>query len=127
MKFNERFFYLLKIIILLVIVAWLLFSNEEDYTEEYNAKIVALEQKVDSLHHMNDKLTFKIDTLNVQISKLDKQIGLKDNRIKNLKWKVNEKVNAVDSFNNDELTKFFTNRYRQYNDSVKKADSKISN
>ena len=127
MKFNERFFYLLKIIILLVIVAWLLFSNEEDYTEEYNAKIVALEQKVDSLHHMNDKLTFKIDTLNVQISKLDKQIGLKDNRIRTLKWKVNEKVNAVDSFNNDELTKFFTNRYRQYNDSVKKADSKISN
>jgi len=127
MKFNERFFYLLKIIILLVIVAWLLFSNEEDYTEDYNAKIVALGQKVDSLHHINDELTFKIDTLNVQISKLDKQIGLKDNRIKNLKWKVNEKVNAVDSFNNDELTKFFTDRYRQYNDSVKKADSKISN
>ena len=43
MKFNERFLYSLKIVILLVIIAWLLFSNEEDYTEDYNAKIVALE------------------------------------------------------------------------------------
>ena len=127
MKFNERFFYLLKIIILLVIVAWLLFSNEEDYTEDYNAKIIALEQKVDSLHHMNDKLTFKIDTLNVQISKLDKQIGLKDNRIKNLKWKVNEKVNAVDSFDDDELERFFTERYGQYIDSIEKTNSETSN
>ena len=127
MKFNERFFYLLKIIILLVIVAWLLFSNEEDYTEDYNAKIIALEQKVDSLHYMNDKLTFKIDTLNVQISKLDKQIGLKDNRIKNLKWKVNEKVNAVDSFDDDELERFFTERYGQYIDSIEKTNSETSN
>ena len=52
-------------------------GNEEDYTEDYNAKIVALEQKVDSLHHINDELTFKIDTLNGQISKLDQQIDLK--------------------------------------------------
>lgn len=127
MKFNERFLYSLKIVILLVIIAWLLLSNEEDYTEDYNAKIIALEQKVDSLHHINDELTFKIDTLNGQISELDQQIGLKDNRIRTLKWKVNEKVNAVDSFDDNELERFFTERYGQYLDSVKKTDSKISN
>ena len=127
MKFNERFLYSLKIVILLVIIAWLLFSNEEDYTEDYNAKIVALEQKVDSLHHINDELTFKIDTLNGQISELDQQIGLKDNRIRTLKWKVNEKVNAVDSFDDDELERFFTERYGQYIDSTEKTNSKISN
>ena len=150
MKFNERFLYSLKIVILLVIIAWLLFSNEEDYTEDYNAKIVALEQKVDSLHYINDELTFKIDTLNNQvsewivaanqaqfvfkidtlngqISKLDQQIDLKDNRIKTLKWKVNEKVNAVDSFDDDELERFFTERYGQYIDSIEKTNSKTSN
>jgi peptidoglycan hydrolase CwlO-like protein len=127
MKFNERFLYSLKIVILLVIIAWLLLSNEEDYTEDYNAKIVALEQKVDSLHYINDNLTFKIDTLNGQIVKLDQQIDVKDNRIRTLKWKVNEKVNAVDSFNDNELERFFTERYGQYLDSVEKADSKISN
>ena len=127
MKFNERFLYSLKIVILLVIIAWLLLSNEEDYTEDYNAKIVALEQKVDSLHYINDNLTFKIDTLNGQIVKLDQQIDVKDNRIRTLKWKVNEKVNAVDSFDDNELERFFTERYGQYLDSVKKTDSKISN
>ena len=127
MKFNERFLYSLKIVILLVIIAWLLLSNEEDYTEDYNAKIVALEQKVDSLHYINDNLTFKIDTLNGQIVKLDQQIDVKDNRIRTLKWKVNEKVNAVDSFNDNELERFFTERYGQYLDSVEKTNSKISN
>tara|TARA_R110000796_G_C14237288_1_gene396778 strand:- start:106 stop:489 length:384 start_codon:yes stop_codon:yes gene_type:complete len=127
MKFNERFLYSLKIVILLVIIAWLLFSDEEDYTENYNAKIVALEQKVDSLHYINDELTFKIDTLNNQVSKLDQQIDLKDNRIKTLKWKVNEKVNAVDSFDDNELERFFTERYGQYIDSIKKTNSKTSN
>ena len=127
MKFNERFLYSLKIVILLVIIAWLLFSNEEDYTEDYNAKIVALEQKVDSLHHINDELTFKIDTLNGQITQLDQQINLKDNRINSLKYEISTKVDAVDNFNDDELEKFFTERYRQYIDSVKKTDSEISN
>ena len=127
MKFNERFLYSLKIVILLVIIAWLLLSNEEDYTEDYNAKIVALEQKVDSLHHINDELTFKIDTLNVEIGKLDKELDLKDNRINNLRYEISTKVDAVDNFNDNELEKFFTERYRQYFDSIKKANSQTSN
>jgi cell division protein FtsL len=127
MGYKERVIYILKIIVLICIIVWLLYSDRERYVEEYNAKIEALEQKVDSLHHINDELTFKIDTLNGQISKLDQQIDLKDNRIRTLKWKVNEKVNAVDSFDDDELERFFTERYRQYIDSVEKTNSKISN
>jgi len=127
MKSKERVIYILKIIVLFCIIFWLLFSDEEEYVEDYNAKIIALGQKVDSLHHINDELTFKIDTLNGQISKLDQQIDLKDNRIKTLKWKVNEKVNAVDSFDDDELERFFTERYGQYIDSIEKTNSETSN
>ena len=127
MESKERVIYILKIIVLFCIIFWLLFSDEEEYVEDYNAKIVALGQKVDSLHHINDELTFKIDTLNGQISKLDQQIDLKDNRIKTLKWKVNEKVNAVDSFDDNELERFFTERYRQHIDSIEKTNSKTSN
>ena len=36
-----------------------------------------------------------------------------------LKYKVNEKVNSVDYFNDDELERFFTDRYKQI-DSIKK-------
>ena len=86
-----------------------------------------MEQKVDSLHGINDELTFKIDTLNNQIIKLDKEIDVQDNRIRTLKWKVNEKVIAVDTFSNTELYKFFTERYRQYFDSIRSTSSEISN
>ena len=127
MGYRERVIYILKILVLICIIVWLLYTDRERYVEEYNAKIEALEQKVDSLHHINDRLTFKIDTLNGQIIKLDQQIDLKDNRIRTLKWKVNEKVNAVDSFNDDELERFFTERYRQYLDTVEKTNSKTSN
>ena len=117
----------LLVIIGACIIVFTFFNKKEDYVEEYNAKIKALEQKVDSLHNKNDELTFKIDTLNVQISKLDQELDLKDNRINNLRYEISTKVDAVDNFNDDELERFFTERYRQYLDSIKKTDSTSSN
>lgn len=119
--------YPLFIIIGACIIIFNFFGEKEDYVSEYNAKIKALEQKVDSLHHINDELTFKIDTLNVQITKLDQELDLKDNRINNLRYEISTKVDAVDSFNDDELERFFTERYRQYLDSIAKANSASSN
>ena len=127
MDYKERVVYILKIIVLICIIVWLLFTDRERYVEEYNAKIQALEEKVDSLHGINDELTFKIDTLNTQIKGLDQEIYLKNNRINNLKYEISTKVDAVDSFNDDELERFFTERYRQYLDSIKETNSQISN
>ncbi len=127
MGYKERVIYILKIIVLICIVAWLLFTDRERYVEEYNAKIEALEQKVDSLHGINDELTFKIDTLNTQIKGLDKEIILKNSRINNLKYEISTKVDAVDDFNDDELERFFTERYRGLLDSIAKTNSETSN
>ena len=127
MAIKERVIYILKILVLICIIVWLLFTDRERYVEEYNAKIDALEQKVDSLHGINDELTFKIDTLNTQIKGLDKEISLKNNRINNLKYEISTKVDAVDSFNDDELERFFTERYRELLDSIAKTNSKTSN
>jgi peptidoglycan hydrolase CwlO-like protein len=117
----------LLVIIGACIIVFTFFNKKEDYVEEYNAKIQALEKKVDSLHSENDELTFKIDTLNQQIGVLDQELDLKDNKINNLRYEISTKVDAVDNFNNDELQQFFTERYRQYFDSIKKANSEISN
>ena len=124
---RERVIYILKILVLISIIIWFLFSNKKDYVDDYNNKIKALEAKVDSLHSINNNLTYKIDTLNVQINSLDKEIVNQDNLIKNLRIKTNEKVKAVDNFNDDELYQFFTERYRQYLDSIGSTDSKASN
>ena len=119
--------YPLFVIIGACIIIFNFFIEKEDYVSEYNAKIEALEQKVDSLHSENDELTFKIDTLNVQITKLDQELDLKDNRINNLRYEISTKVDAVDSFNDDELERFFSERYGQYLDSIAKTNSEISN
>ena len=119
--------YQLFVIIGACILVFRFLDDKESYVSEYNDKIIALEQKVDSLHHINDELTFKIDTLNVQIGKLDQQFDLKDNKINNLRYEISTKVDAVDSFNDDELERFFTERYRQHIDPVKKTNSETSN
>lgn len=117
-------------IICILIIAILFYklyttSQNESYVEDYNNKIKVLESKVDSLHSVNIGLNCKIDTLNQQVNKLDLQIGLRNSRISNLKYRINEKVNTVDAFSNSELEKFFADRY---NKSISRGtDSTLSN
>ena len=128
MLFSERFINSAKVLVLLLIFLWLLFRDKgEEYEAQYQAQIEALNSKIDSLHNINDDLTYKIDTLNTQILSLDKEINNQDNLIKNLRIKTNEKVRAVDNFNDDELYQFFTERYRHVIDSIRKTGSQTSN
>ena len=126
MQSKERFISYSIIILLASALVYFVFIGDEEYVKDYNTKIDALEAKVDSLHNINDNLIVKIDTLNQEIIKLDKEIYNQDKKIVTLKYKVNEKVNSVDSFNDDELTRFFTERYKE-NDSIKKTNSETSN
>ena len=115
---------------LLITVAWILYLssyNQPDYSSEYENKIKMLDLKVDSLSNTNEGLTLKVDSLNKQVTIINHQIVLKDSKIRTLKNITNAKVKAVDFFNNDELTKFFTDRYRHYLDSIEKTHSSPSN
>jgi len=127
MSIKERLIYLIILLLGGVYIYFLIFSKSEDYINVYNSKIEELNQKIDSINTLNNQLTFKIDNLNVQISQLDQQLDLKDNKINNLKHEINTKVDAVDSFSYGELEKFFTNRYRQYLDSITQNRSSSSN
>jgi cell division protein FtsL len=127
MSSKERFLYLAAICILFISLVYLLFSNNEQYGDEYKTKIETLSKKVDSLNNVNGELTLKIDTLNQEVIKLDQEIDLKDNKINNLRYETKIKVDAVDSFTDDELERFFTERYRQHLDSIKKTNRPSSN
>ena len=71
---KERIICYSLIFVLLSALIYFIFIGNEEYVEDYNIKIEALEAKVDSLHNINDDLVFKIDTLNKEIIKLDKEI-----------------------------------------------------
>jgi peptidoglycan hydrolase CwlO-like protein len=127
MQSKERIFYIAKILVLITIIIWFLLDKDEVYVDQYQDQINALNSKIDSLHTINDDLVFKIDTLNNKIVTLDNEINKQDKQIFTLKKKTNEKIKRVDLFNDDELERFFTERYRYYIDSAEKTDSTSSN
>ena len=127
MSSKERFLYFAIIFFSVYYLINMYSSNEEEYINEYNSKIEALNDKINSLHDVNENLTLEIDTLTNQILVLDQEISKQDNKIVILKKQTNEKVNNVDSYKYDELEQFFTERYRQHLDSIKKTNSTISN
>ena len=112
---------ILNIILAVVIISLLyiiFFTKDEDYTQKYNAKIKALEQKVDSLHQKNTALEFEADSLELAIEESDKKIKQLNTRIYVIKKKTKEQLDAVDLFGDDELEQFFAKRYKQSNDSI---------
>ena len=112
---------ILNIILVVIIISLLyvvFFTEDEDYTQEYNAKIEALEQKVDSLHQKNTALEFEADSLEFTIEESDKKIKQLNTRIYVIKKKTKEQLDAVDLFGDDELEQFFAKRYKQLNDSI---------
>ena len=127
MSSKERFLYFVIVFFGVYYLVSMYSSNEEEYITEYNSKIEALNDKINSLHNINEDLTLEIDVLTTQISVLDQEISKQDSKIVILKKQTNEKVNNVDSYGDDELEQFFTERYRQYLDSIKKTNSPFSN
>jgi hypothetical protein len=126
-KVEKAIIYIALTIVTIGLIYLLLAPRDESYISEYESKIKLLELKVDSLHNLNDGLVYKIDTLNQKIVRLDKAIFLQDNRIITLKKQTNEKINSVDFFNDDELERFFTERYRQHSDTIENPNSKTRN
>ena len=127
MSSKERFLYFVIVFFGVYYLVSMYSSNEEEYITEYNSKIEVLNDKINSLHDINENLTSEIDELTTQISVLDQEIIKQDSKIVILKKQTNEKVNNVDSYRDDELEQFFTERYRQYLDSIKKTNSPFSN
>jgi len=115
--------YPLFVIIGACILIYHFFGEREDYVSEYNAKIEALEAKVDSLHSENDELINESKLLEVKIAEYDAKINKLNVRINVIKNETKQKVDAVDFFGDDELERFFAERYKhilegQHQDSI---------
>ena len=98
-------------------VAWMIWGQPKINVdiESYELKIQLLEQKIDSINIQNNELKLEADSLYIKITSYDQEIKKLNSRIYVIKKQTKQKVDAVDSMFDDELQKFFTDRYRQLN------------
>lgn len=115
---SSNIFTITLIVIVLILIGYIFTQDKPDYVKDYNNKIEALEAKIDSLHSKNDILVIESDSLKQQIISYNNEIKQLNSRIYVIKKQTQQKVNNVDSFGNDELEKFFAERYGQHNDSI---------
>ena len=106
------------IVIVLLLMGYIFTSDKPDYIKEYNSKIRVLEAKVDSLHSINHGLVDESDSLKLRILDYNREIEHLNSRIYAIQKSTQQEINAVDSFGDDELEKFFADRYRQLQDSI---------
>tara|TARA_E500000178_G_C16853257_1_gene676161 strand:+ start:385 stop:741 length:357 start_codon:yes stop_codon:yes gene_type:complete len=92
--------------------------NIKTDVDRYENLIKQLEKKVDSLHSKNEVLQFEADSLEERMTEYDKKIKNLNYTINVIKKETKQKVDAVDFFGDDELERFFAERYRQYQDSI---------
>ena len=99
-------------------IFWIVNERDDIDVDPYLQKIELLEKKVDSLHTKNTLLDLQADTLQIRIVEYDKKIQELTRSIFVIKKETNEKLNNVNLLNDAELERFFTERYRQYKDSI---------
>tara|TARA_Y100001938_G_C7938574_1_gene353081 strand:- start:339 stop:725 length:387 start_codon:yes stop_codon:yes gene_type:complete len=95
--------------------------------KKYEAQIEALNIVIDSAKTKNKELESQIADFQLVVDDANKKIKSLNTRIYIIKKQTDEKINSINNLNNDELYQFFTDRYRQYLDSIGSSNSKISN
>ncbi len=114
-----------------VLLAYILFftttSTKVDVSK-YEARIDSLQTQVDSIYKENDKLDDQIAVYEQEEVQLYNKVESLKEKIVLIKQQTNEKVQSVDFFTDDELERFFTERYKGHiSDSTQKADSTSGN
>lgn len=111
-NFNTNKLYYLLLLLLIPFIIYIFYYKKPEYVDEYESKIKILNTKIDFLNKENIDLNKKIKKYKSQIYNINKNIFIKDNEIKKLKIKTNEKIKYIDYLTDSELERFFTNRYK---------------
>ena len=93
-------------------------QQEEFDLSPYLDQIEALEKKVDSLHTQNYALQKEADSLELKMGEYDNKINNLNYTINVIKKETKAKLDSIDRFGDDELERFFAERYKQLNDTI---------
>ena len=110
--FKKIAIYTIPLIITGIVCYYLYTTNTPNYVEQYQQTIDSAQNNIDSLKVEIVKSDIIIDSLHKEIIVLDSTNTVLKDRIIYIKQQLNEKINDVDNLTNDELGKFFTDRYK---------------
>ena len=80
--------------------------------ESYQTEINILQQKIDSINVYNSELKLEADSLSVKLVEYDSRINSLNKTIIVIKNETQQKIDSVDFFGDDELERFFAERYK---------------
>ena len=80
--------------------------------ESYQTEINILQQKIDSINNYNSELKVEADSLSNRIIEYDSKINRLNKTIIVIKNETQQKIDSVDFFGDDELERFFAERYK---------------
>lgn len=94
---------------------------------KYETEINLLQIQLNELQEVNDSLVIVEKELEEKISSYDVTIKNLKGQINVIKRETKAKLDSVDRFGDDELERFFAERYRQLYDSIKQTNSETGN
>ena len=83
--------------------------------QKYEDQINALQSEINQLEGVNDSLQVEAALLNDKIVEYDIKIDKLNNEIDVIQDETKKKLDSVDRYNRDQLQKFFSERYRNFN------------
>jgi len=94
---------------------------------QYETEINLLQIQLNELQAANDSLAEIEKELEGKIASYDVTINNLKGQINVIKRETKAKLDSVDRFGDDELERFFAERYRQLYDSIKQTNSETGN
>ena len=80
--------------------------------ESYQTEINFLQQKIDSINVYTNELKLEADSLSNKLVEYDSKISKLNRTITVIKNETQQKIDSVDFFGDDELERFFAERYK---------------
>ncbi len=105
------------LVIIAILAGYSIFQGSKIRTDVagYNAKIDSIQNEIDSVQLVNEKLTEQITVIDKDIDKVDGNIQNVTKNITIIKKQTDEKIDSVNNYNFSDLEKFFTERYGNKN------------
>ena len=99
-------------------VFYILQKGPEIDIVHYETQINILQQQIQQLEGVNDSLVVESKELEIKLATYDVKLKNLNNEVNVIKRETKAKLDSIDKFGDDELERFFSERYYSKTDSI---------